>query len=237
MKPKKQNLVNMFCGLSQALLVCAALPGLFLLPGCAPGIVAVFGTPTSSEMKVPAEYALAAQKDKKILVLVDQPYYLSAHPNLRYLVTNYVIELLQKRVKISPDLLIDYDKLAELRSSASDFSLLNPEQVGARLGADFVLSVSIINCQIRDIDQAGFYSGSLDAQAQLIQVSTGQRVWPAMEQTKTIQVGFESERHGPDAAAMRLAADAAHCITRHLYNCPKNQFKIADAKSDVGWEK
>jgi hypothetical protein len=50
-------------------------------------------------------------------------------------------------------------------------------------------------------------------------------------------VGFESERNGRDAAAVRLAVAAAHCVSRYLYDCPKNQFKIADEVTDIGWEK
>ncbi len=217
------------------LLACAALPIFLFQAGC--GIASVLGTPTSAETKAPAEYDLAAQKGSKILVLIDQPVSLNTHPNLRYFVTDIISKLLQQRVKIPPELLIDYDNLAEFRSNVSDFSLLSPEQVGSALGADLVLLVIINDCQVREVTEAGYYSGSLDAQAALFKVTTGEKLWPMSEQAKIVQVGFEAERRGSDAAAVRLAVAAAHCITRHLYDCPKNQFRVSDERAAVGWEK
>jgi hypothetical protein len=221
-----------------AVLGCAVALGLCVQMGCAPGIVAVLGTPTSAEKKNPAEYNLAGEKDKKILVLVDQPYYLSTHPNLRYLVTDSTNKMLQQRLKTPPELLIDYDTLAEFRSNTSDFSLLTPDQVGAKLGADLVLLIVITDCRISEMSGAAYVdAASLDAYAQLISVPTGQKLWPTLEQARAVKVGFESERRGPDAAAVRLAVATAHCVARYLYNCPQNQFRISDEKTETGWEK
>jgi hypothetical protein len=85
------------------------------------------------------------------------------------------------------------------------------------------------------IGEGGLLSGSLSAQASLIDVATGEKLWPALEPAKIVHVGFESERRGPDVVAIHLASDAAHCITRYLYNCPKNHFKISDETTEVGW--
>jgi hypothetical protein len=215
---------------------CAALAVLCLQAGCDPGIVAVLGTPTSAESKIPAEYDLAQQKDRKILVLVDQPSYLSAHANLRYFLTDTANKMLQQRAKIQPEFLIDYDTLADFRSSTPDFYLLSPQTVGSALGADLVLLIVINDCRLPTTDEAIYSNGFLNAQAQLIKSSTGEKLWPALEQARAIKVGFESERRGPDAAAVRLAAAAAHCVTRYLYNCPKNKLRISDEITDVGWE-
>jgi hypothetical protein len=219
------------------LLVCAALPVFCLQAGCAPGLVSVLGTPTSDESKIPAEYDLPQQQQgRKILVLVDQPYYLNVHTNLRYFLTDTVDKLLQERLKIPPELLINYDTLADFRSNTPDFSLLAPEQVGSSLGADLVLLIVISDCSISEIGQSGYFNGALTAQAQLISVPGGEKLWPTLEQAKRIKVGFESERRGYDAAAVRLSVAAAHCVTRYLYNCPKNRFRISDEIKDVGWE-
>ncbi len=215
---------------------CAVPPVLCLQAGCSPGMIAVLGTPTSDESKTSAEYDLARQEDRKILVLVDQPYYLNVRANLRYFLTDTVNKMLQQRLKIRPELLIDYDTLADFRSSTPDFSLLAPERVGSSLGADLVLLIVINDCSISEIAETGYFSGVLVAQSQLIRVPGGEKLWPTLEQAKVIKVGFESERRGHDAAAVRLAVAAAHCVTRYLYNCPKNQFRISDEIKDVGWE-
>jgi hypothetical protein len=80
MKPRQ---IKIGITLPLAFLALAALVALIFQAGCqAVGMVPVLGTPTSSEKKIPAEYNLAGNKDRKILVLVDQPTYLHTHPNL-----------------------------------------------------------------------------------------------------------------------------------------------------------
>lgn len=219
-----------------AVFVFAMLPILCIQAGCQPGIFAVLGTPTSAEKKIPAEYDITKQKEQNILVLVDQPAYLNVQANMRYLLTNTVQKMLVLRLKIEPEFLIKYDTLADFRSSTPDFSLLSPEQIGSHLGADLVLLIVIDDCQISDIAQTGYFTGRLDVEAQLIKVSTGEKLWPTVERTRKIKVGFESERRGLDAAAVRLSVAAAHCVTRYLYNCHKNKFEISDEVKDVGWE-
>jgi hypothetical protein len=219
-----------------AVLACAGLGGLLFQAGC--NLPALIGTPTSDETKIPAEYNLApqkGQKGQKILVFVDVPSSLNAHPNLRFFLTDTINKTFQQKAKISPTLLIDYDTLAEFRASTSDFSLLSPEQVGSALGADLVLSVVVSDCKFAGVGDTSYLDISLDAQASLIKVSTGEKLWPSVESAKIIRVGFESEGRGADVAAVRLAAATAHCVTRYLYDCPKKQFKIKEEKTDIGW--
>jgi hypothetical protein len=214
------------------------VPVLLFQAGCgAVGMAAVLGTPTSSETKIPAEYNLARQKDRKILVLVDIPSYLNAYPSMRFLLTDTINKAFQFRAKIQPSFLIDYDTLADFRSDTSDFLLLSPEQVGSALGADLVLLVAVDDYQISQTGEMGGINASLGAHASLVNVATGEKLWPTLEPAKTIHVGFESERGGTDVAAVRLAAAAARCITRYLYDCPKDQFRIQGETADVGWEK
>ncbi len=205
--------------LRPAVVACAFLPVLLLQAGCHPGWIAVFGEPTSSEKKVPAEYNLAAQKDANILILVEQPSYLKTHPNMRLFITDAISKTLQLQTKIPAAHIIDYDTLADYRSESADFSMQLPEQIGSALNADFVLHVVVSNYQ----------------QASLIRTATGEKVWPVMEPSRLVQVGCESQRGGPDAVAVRLASAAARCITRYLFNCPKNQFKIPDERTGISW--
>lgn len=231
----RQTLKNTVFGLLPFVIACAVMPACLPLAGCATGIVSVLGTPTDAETTVPPEYDITKEKGKKILTLVEQPYFLRAHPNLRYFVTLGVNKILEDRAKIKPDLFISYDALAELRSSNPDFSNMTFPEVGSKLGADYVLVISITKYQLDDKNEPGFFTGRLDAQAQLFSVSPPEKLWPAMETARTVSVGFDSVRSGADTATLRLAGDAAHCITRFLYNCPKNQFKSSDEESEVGW--
>jgi hypothetical protein len=214
---------------------CTFIATLLMQAGCQ--LISVLGTPTSAESKAEAEYNLAAEKNSKILVLVDQPSSLACHPNLRYFLTDTAIKTFEMKAKFGEELFISYDALAEFRSNTPDFSLMPPEQVGSALNSDFVLLIVVNNCRLLQIGDTGYISGTLDVQAQLIKVQGGVKVWPSYETAKTIRVGFESEKRDQEAAALRLAVAGAHCVTRYLYNCPKNQFKISDEITDVGWEK
>jgi hypothetical protein len=203
--------------------------------GCAPQLLAVIGTPTSSEAGNSAEYDLSTDKDQKILVFVDQPAYLSDYPNLRFYLTDVINNMLEEKAKIKKPLFIEYRALADFRVNTPDFAMLSPAQVGEKLGANLVLSVTVTDCKVSSIPQDNFVSGSLDARAALYSVSSGEKLWPTTEQSRLVQVGFESERRGRDAALVRLAAAASHCITRYLYNCPKANLKISDERTASGW--
>jgi len=220
------------------LFFCICSAPLLLNYGCQLilGLPAIFGTPTSSETKIPAEYDLTQNQGQKIMVLVEQPFYLNTSANMRFFMTDAMIKMLKKYTEIPAESFIDYDAVADLRSKTPNFSLLPPEKAGSLLGADFVLLVVVSNFQVSPIGDSGYYNGLLDAQAMLIDVASGQKVWPALEQSKIVKVGFESQRTGSDAAAVRLSVAAAHCITRYLYDCRKNKFKISEERTDIGWE-
>jgi len=221
-----------------AVLVCAGLPVVLFCAGCSPGIIGVIGTPTSSEQaEGSAEFDLSKNKDQKILIFIDQPSYLSSYANLRFFLTDTIARTLQEKTKMNPSLFIDYKTLADLRANTPDFYTLSPTEVGRKLGADIVLAVTIVDCKISNIPESGYVAGSLDAQAVLYSVSSGEKLWPTTEQSKLVGVGFESERRGRDAAVVRLAVAAAHCVTRYLYNCPKAGFKISDERTVSAWEK
>ena len=202
--------------------------------GC--GIVAVMGTSTNYEKKVPAEFELAKHRDQKILVLVNQPGWLNAEVNLRYYLTEAINKKLIEKLKIPSKHLVAYSQLSEFRSNQRNFSSLSPVEVGGGLGADMVLLVTIADYQLRGMTEADYYKGHLNTETILIDVATGEKLWPKSAKSKSVKVGFEVERNGQQAAVKRLASACAYCMTRYFYDCPKKKFKIADDKSGVGWE-
>ena len=213
----------------------ALILAVFLFPGGC-GLVARLGTPSEREKKIPADYNLAEREDQKILVLVNQPAWLETDVNLRFRLTEAIIGTLVKGAEISDESFIGYGKLFEFRSGRSGFSLLSAVEVGKALDADMVLLVEISDYELNKIAGANYYNGSLNAQSALFETATGMKLWPKLERSKSIKVGFEVERYGREAGASRLVADTAHAVTRHLYNCPKNKFKFFDDRNVVGWE-
>ncbi len=203
--------------------------------GCQiPGIL---GTPTRHEKKIPAEYDLTVHTEEKILVLVEQPAYLNAQTNLRYYITDAMNRDIVRRIKIEPEMLVDYSELSHLRSGRSDFAQLSKAEVGRAIGADLVLYVDIDNYQLRQMPQEGYLNGFLSGRAVLLETKTGGQLWPTGGGSKSIKVGFEVENRGKDIAVKRLAMAFAYCTVRYLYDCPESEFKIFEDRSGIQWQK
>jgi len=214
-----------------AYLVCLTLAASFCCCGC--GLIARLLTPTGREKKVPAEFELSGKKykNKKILVLVQQPAWLSSRVNLRSRLTKPLNRELADKLKIDSDLLVCYDELSDFRSSRADFSSLSPVRVASGLNAATVLLIFIDNYKLDPIEATGYFEGFLGVQAELYDVAGDQRLWPKGSGGRRVQVGFEIGPKGTSAAVSRLANSMAHCIVRYLYNCPVDQFRIFDDRT------
>jgi len=199
------------------------------------GLIAVAGSPIHSKQKLTAEYDISKPEGRSILVLVDQPIGLDDNTNLAFYVTKAFNDYLKARVGIPPEDIISYDKLSRFRVTDSDFPVLGPEQIGTALGSDLVILVMLDDYRLKQIPQSGYHKGFLAARAELIDCATGKRLWPKADLTRVVKVGFELDKRGPSAAAVHLAAAAAHCTLRYLYNCPKTRFKIAEDRTGVAW--
>ena len=202
--------------------------------GC--GMVSIMGTPARHERHIPAEYDLTKHKNKKLLVLVNQPVWLGARANLRYYLTRTMHEQLVKQIKIAPENLVDYDKLSAFRSNQPNFSLLSPAEVGRALRADIVLLIVLEDYQLYEMADTGFQKGFLSVQAVLLDTATGEKIWPKAGKSKAVKVGFEFEERIQSVAIARLTAACAHCTVRYFYDCPKDKFNIADDRSGEAWE-
>ena len=214
--------------------VFAILTSIFCHGGC--GTVAVLGTPTSHEKKVPAEYNLAGHRRSRILVLVEQPLWVGVEVNLRFYLTEAINKNLAAKVKIPSRNLVTYRELSEFRANQPNFSLLPPAEVGTALGANMVLLVVVEDCQLHEISETRYYKGALSARTILLDAATGETLWPKSEKSKSIRVGFEVGGRSRASAVKRLVKACAYCIVRYLYDCPKDKFKIFDDNSDINWD-
>ncbi len=204
--------------------------------GCGLKIVGLLGTPARHEREIPADYDLSERDSQKILVLVEQPGWLAAQANLRYHLTEAINKALTAKIEIPAENLISYDKLSEFRSGKDNFSLLSPIEVAEVFEVNMVLLIVIEDYQLNEVPETDYYKGSLNVKTVLFETATGKKLWPESEESKSVKVGFEIEQRGQGIAIKRLAAAVAHCTVRHLYNCPKNNFKIPEDRSRYNWE-
>jgi hypothetical protein len=217
-----------------------ALVALVFQSGCPyAGLISVIGTPTEHEKKIPAEYDLGKGFEKatvRILVLVDQPGWLQTELNLRYYLTNIIGKTLVRRIKIQPENIVSYKQLSQYRSEQEDFCFLSATEIGKAVGVDLVLLVTIEDYSLREMARTGYLRGYLHTENVLFDVSSGEKLWPKSERSKSVKVGFGAGKEGKEIGAARLAAASAHCTVRYLFNCPKTKFKIAEERGSIGWE-
>jgi len=205
----------------------------FFCGGCS--IIGFMLSPGAYEKKIPAEYELAGHAKQKILVLVNQPGWLNAQANLRYYLTDAINKNLIRNIRISSKNFVTYDELSNYRSGQPNFLQLSPVEISKALRADVVLAVAIEDSQLTELGQTGYYKAHLYARAALFDTLTGTKLWPS-EDSRSIKVGFEAEGYNREMAIQRLVIACAHCITRYLYPCYIDNFKIADDMSSLGWE-
>jgi hypothetical protein len=214
--------------------ILTASLAVILFEGCA--LIGILGTPTPSEKMIPAEFKFVAAEGKKILVLVNQPSWLNAPPLLRQTLTKQIQARLIANAGPKPLLnMISYESLSEFRSKEAAFSSMTAAQIGKALNADLVLIADLTAYRLVNIEDSDYFGGSLSGCTFLIDVANSDKLWPADAENKKINVAFDIESHGREAAFDRLAAAFAHCTARFFYDCPANNFKIAEDKSDSIW--
>ncbi len=206
-----------------------------LLFSCGCKTVPIMTTPTRHEKKIPAEYNLAAQKDKKVAVIVDDPSWVNAPSSLALQVAADLNSNLTEKLLLPSKNLIPYEQEQALGTGTPEAGAM-PVQLGKAVGADLVLFAQLHTFRLAQITETQYYRGELAGMAALFDCDSGQQLWPQEQQGKVIRVAFDLEQGDYDAASNRLARAFAHCITRYLYDCPVAKFKIFEDKSGTGWE-
>lgn len=191
----------------------------------------VLGTPTHGEKVVPAEFDLKNHVDKEntILVLVDGGPVAAANITFQQNLSDIISGYLQARAKIDGRYVASNALPLILRTlSMSRSSGITPEQVARQVGAKWVLHVIIEDYNLYQMHDSSYYSGSLATRSFLYDAESGQRIWPAEPEGKYIFNRVELEVKGKEATTERLRSAAGYCITRYLYDCKEDQFRVAD---------
>jgi hypothetical protein len=207
--------------------------------GC--GAAGVLLTPNFHEQKMPAEYKLAMQTKKGLLVFVDGAAGVTRSRDVIPDLTEVTKELLVQRAKVNRKHITSDQKLESLRARRDNLSAMSPVLIGKESGSGLVLYILIEDYDLNQIDKKrGYYDGLLVTRSLIFDVASGNVLWPANGQGKRTISKFALETKGKEIAKDRLALTAAHCITRYLYDCPKPKFKASDEfvmyKEITTWE-
>jgi hypothetical protein len=190
-------------------------------------MIGAMASPTSYEIKIPAEYQLSDNKPQRMIILVEQPAWATSEANIRLYLTEAIAAHLVDEVGLKAGTIATYREVADVRNTMSDFEKLSPVQVGRAMKAQMVLYVMIDNFGLYGLSDAGYYKGQLATSSGIYDVATGEKLWPQSGGLKANSVGFELAK-GQDEAAKRLAESMARCIVRNLYDCSKRESKVAD---------
>lgn len=204
---------------------------LLLTAGCA-DMSGLLLSPAPSEQSVPAEFNLREQKDKSVLVMVDESIGSGADPAVIRALSTAVVLNLQKQVKIKPDNILIPKEVSESGTGVSDIYRMGPIDAGQRADADFVLFVTIVDYELYTAGYKDYYTGELAARSLLYEVRTGEKVWPRESGGRVSRVRIELETKGRQVIFSDLVSSTAHCITRYLYNCNYRRFKTAYEQVD-----
>jgi len=75
--------------------------------------------------------------------------------------------------------------------------------------------------------------GKLVIRAVLMDVKTGEQLWPEEETGRIVRTSVEVEQKGRSEILWRLVTAASHCVIRELYDCPKQFYKIAEEERTI----
>jgi len=206
-----------------------------LCGGCK--LIGMLGSPTDSETKIPAEYALKKRAQGGIVVLVRQPGWLNVQTDLRPVLSEAVNVMLLKKAKVDNQAVVRYKQMAEFRRTHPDFASLSIKQIAAGLGVKKVLLIVIEDYKLYEMPLDGYYKGLhkgiLDVRGYLLDAPSSEVLWPRSGEGKLLRVALEAERGGKEACAAKLAKAAAHCVVRYFYNCPKDKFRTWGERPDT----
>ena len=218
--------IKKFCrlGARKALFVVALL-AVIANSGC--DVFGFLANPGAFEKKIPPQYDLQKQQDRKILLWVECPRSSGVDYDVQEKLTATCRIYLTEKVKIRPENII-------LNQRTSENTLtLDPVTIAQGLGAGYVLLVQIEDYELMPMNVQKYYSGEMISRTVLMDTDLSMAVWPKDPVGKVVHIGVDMETEGRDATLSRLVSSTAHCALRYLHPCEKLKFKVLDEKITI----
>ena len=211
-------------GARKALLIVMLL-AVIVNSGC--DVFGFLANPGAFEKKIPPQYDLQKQQDRKILLWVECPRSSGVDYDVQEKLTATCQIYLTEKVKISPENII-----LNQRTSGNAMTL-DSVKIAQGLGAGYVLLVQIEDYELMPMNVQKYYSGEMITRTVLMDTDLGMAVWPKDPVGKVVHIGVDMETEGRDATLSRLVSSTAHCALRYLHPCEKLKFKALDEKITI----
>jgi hypothetical protein len=197
------------------------------------GTTGILSSETRSEKVTSAEFNLA-KTDGNVVVVVSQPAWVKAPFDMRMKLTDAVNAAFEEKAKIKKDRLIPYANVQKCRMELPDEKREDPFEIASKLNAQYLLAVQITDFELNTFAEEDLFNGMMITKSCLFDANRN-KMWPqdANEGFRQTAVGFEDEKSTVELAVSKLTAAAAHCITRYLYNCKTEKFRIPEEQKEL----
>ncbi|MCE5340618.1 MAG: hypothetical protein LLF92_05760 [Planctomycetaceae bacterium] len=222
MKISKKNIV--------LAITIAALAAFWAGCNIAGGLVSNVSSERESDKITTAEFKLAPTEGK-IVVLVNQPGWVKTPVDLRAELTKYINIAFTESVLIDEERIIPYKDVLNARLELPNDRRDEPNEIAAKLGANYVLFVQVMDFDLSTFAERDFFNGMMKSTCCLFD-STGKMIWPEKE-SRDIFVEIEAEKGTVETAVAKLTASTAHCVTRYFYDCKTIRFRVPEEHKEI----
>lgn len=202
-------------------ILCSFIAG----SGCK--FIGILGTPGAFEKKIPPQYDLQAQQNRKILLWVECPRSSNADYDVQEKLMAGFQVYLTGQAGIRPE------NIVMNRPDASIDYTQDPMTIARSMGIGYVLLVQVDDYELFRLNIRDYYSGRMLSHAVLMDADLGVTVWPEKTAAKVVEVDVDMETKGRSAALSRLVSATAHCTMRYLYPCEKLKFNVSEEKVSI----
>jgi hypothetical protein len=225
---RRRTVIKLNKNLKKLTLCVVFLVQLFLCQGC--NIFGFLATPGPFEKGVTPDCDLKPLlKQKTVFVWAESLPGSGADAGVARQLNQAILTQLRKKAGISEKSLLTQ---AALHTAVYDRSQ-TPAALGRQAGADLVLYVRLEEFEVINLHGDKIYSGQMLARAILIDSQTEKIVCPAGAEGIVADVATDLSTVGREDMVMTLSAAAAHCIVRHFYTCPKNEYRVNEERSTL----
>lgn len=196
------------------------LLAILMAGGC--NVISFLASPGPFEKKIPPEYNLEAQQDRKVLLLIECPRSSGVDYDVKKkLISGFEVYLISQME-------IDPGNIVHSQPSLGQGMVEDPVKTAQALGAGYVLLVQVDNYRLAPLNTGKYVTGEMLSRAVLMDADLGIAVWPKDPGGKIVHIGVDLETKGRDLALTRLISATTHCVLRYLYPCEKLKFKNSD---------